>query len=268
MSNHVCDIRKCCGKKYDGFYIRCTECNEPTMVDCIFEHVQTQTLLRILGLYNKATHVHTRNDESEKLIKSLFGKNSPFGFICSKCKSDMNELEDKLNEAKDKLKHTQKLLENARKNNDQMNTADDIDIENTADNVNKQSDITPKLELFVSSFPANTECDAITAFILEKTSLLAENFEVSKMANPKVKKYRKFMSFKVKTYDKASYDMILNDDIWKPFAKAVPFDSEARTKTKERKQQQQSMKAATVKRPHPKPVVEKPVVNSCLNSHD
>lgn len=90
-------------------------------------------------------------------------------------------------------------------------------------------------EIFVSQFPSTTECDAITALIVEKTDLDTEKFEVIKMVSSKNKnKYIKFMSFKIKATDEVAYNKILDVKIWAPFTKAVPIDVNPKSKSKQR----------------------------------
>lgn len=240
MSKHICDTRKCGGKNYDGFYLRCSECNECSMMDCIFEYEQAQVILRLTGLYHKKNNLFTRNKDNEKVIKDLFAKGSPFAFVCANCKIELAGLKGKLMESGEKLKQTQHQLETARKNAKQMDEADLIESIKTQDDINSN---TNPFDVFVSNFRPNTECDAITALIIGNTSLAAENFEVIKMAGPKTKiKYRKFISFKIRAFDKPTFDRILCDDIWMPFTKAVPFDANATSASQKRKQQKKQQK--------------------------
>lgn len=106
-------------------------------------------------------------------------------------------------------------------------------------------------EIFVSKFPTSTECDTISALISDKGGLQTDNFSVTKMMNPKVnKKYCKFMSFKITASDKASYDIIISDNIWAPFTKAVPFNANARSEALQRRSQNRKQKQHV---PHEQP---------------
>lgn len=114
------------------------------------------------------------------------------------------------------------------------------------------------LDIFVSRFPAKTQCDTIVAHILDKSNLKPEFFEVLQIVNPKIKaKYRKFTSFKIKAHDKASYDKIIDNKLWEPFAEAVPFNAEAKTKSRQRKQQKPKQLKSNQQPQHEKPTGKK-----------
>lgn len=180
------------------------------------------------------------NTEMVKGFMRTFKADSPFAITCEVCSDKFKRLMNSQDPGQPSLSQVQSL--NILKNREQMESADQI--------LPVPETHTTTHDIFVSSFPVKTQCDAIVARIMEKSDLKPECFEVLQMINPKIKlKYRKFASFKIKAQDKATYNAIIDDKIWAPFAEAVPFDTEANAKAKSRQRKQ----------PEPKPKQQKQI---------
>lgn len=244
MSNiHCCVTNKCTGSKYNNWYFECKFCKNPVFVQCMRNRdAEVKTVLLAFGLArinSKNEYVLLDDSKSVSTLMACFKTDSAFSITCELCSDKFKKIIDVQNAGPppEQKKTLQQI-----KNREQMNTANII---TTSPEVNittqNSTHISDCLEIFVSSFPSKTECDAITAQILSKSSLQADNFEVSKMVGPNVNlKYRKFMSFKIKVLDKKTYDIIISDNIWAPFAKAVPFNANAKAESRQRKLQNQN----------------------------
>lgn len=237
MSSHVCD-RKCKGEKFNGLYIRCVECGEISRMECLFTFKTAKLLMQSFALYDEIKNSFINDSARILNLKSVFRKESPFAFVCFHCKEETTKIHDELLQTRKKLEEVEKQLI-ASKNKAQMDSADDII---SVGNENLQN-VPESFDIFVPHFPPSTECDAISALIVAETGLDADSFTVSKMIGPKKNiKYVKLMNFRIKTSNKETYDVILNNKTWAPLNTAVPFNVNARTEAKQRKEQRQKQK--------------------------
>lgn len=214
-----------------------------------------------LGSYQPNGEYLIGSNDKDKVATFMecFTADSAFSVSCAVC-DDIFRRSIGARSARPSLLQRKVALQTI-KNKEQMDRADHIEIALETNNPTQQIASKPtdgnnvevsseSFEIFVQNFPSDTECDAITALIVHKTALIADKFVVSKMVSPKKSyKYLKFMSFKIKTSDKATYDAILSDEIWAPFTKAVPFNVNARTESKLRKQQNQKQKLTNQNQP-------------------
>lgn len=248
MSPHVCD-RKCTGENFGGFYIRCTSCQRNSMVECLIKFTGMKKLLKVFGLFDENTEIFTKNEAKMQQIKAIFRNDTPFKFLCEACRVEMENLKTKLQRVEMELEEMKKLLIDAQKDDsfsDAIGTSANENITNAIDRGQNQNNH----EIFVSKFPPSTECDAITALILEKTGLEADKFEVIRMVNPKMNiKFCKFMTFKIKAADKPTFDVIIDDKIWTPFAKAIPFNPNEKSDRRLRRERDKNQKKTQEKHP-------------------
>lgn len=214
----------------------------------------------MLAIAENGKFVLQTNDGNKDMVKGFikcFGTKSPFAITCEVCSDKLERLIDTQNLNPSSLSQLQSL--NAEKNREQLESADKISIvsdNNITSHENVQNN--DCLDIFVSSFPAKVQCDTIVSLILEKTDLQPEFFEVSQVGNPRINaKYRKLTSFKIKARDKASYDKIINNRIWAPAAEAVPFNAEAKTKSRQRKKQKTKPQKPEQQSHHKKPIEKK-----------
>ena len=102
-------------------------------------------------------------------------------------------------------------------------------------NTNQSSlddDRADKFAIYVSRFHPKTKCEDISNHIIAKTSVSDSSlFSITNLLKRRVNfKHIHFLSFKIETTDKSIYDEILNENIWGPNFKAIPFDFDLKKK--------------------------------------
>lgn len=229
---HCCVTNKCTGPIYCNWYLDCKFCKNPVFIECMRQRdEQVKTVLLAWGLArinSKGEYLLLEEPSSVAKFMKCFQQESAFSITCEVCSDKFKKFMDAKQNVEPQLEQRKVLHEI--KNTEQLMNANTITTAPES-NITKQISIQSSdcLDLFVPNFPAKTECDAITALIMSRSTLQADDFEISKMAGPKVNlKYRKFMSFKIKVPDKTTYDIIMDENVWIPFSKPVPFNANAR----------------------------------------
>lgn len=125
-------------------------------------------------------------------------------------------------------------------------------------NQSNRNDNDNKFEIYVTKFNPKHTCDDIEQYIVNKTSLKADQFSVKLLLHRKLKiEKMTFVSFKITTLKRDVFEIIMNDTLWAPHFKASLFSSKKTTSKKGTKvhwNDQQNTPAITVtpkvKRPH------------------
>lgn len=263
---HCCLSNKCTGEIYAGLFLDCKFCGNPIFIQCMrARDTEVKAILLAFGLakFNSNGHfvVISGDSDRETTFMNCFKPESAFSVSCEVCTDRFRKSSDDRNVEPSLIQRKVNLQ--AIKNNKQLKHADKITVALDSSNITQQTLIpvnvndvgessNESLEIYITNFPPKTDCDAISTLITNKTTLHADSFVVTKMVNPKKGlKYMKFMSFRIKASNKQTYNSILNDDIWMPFTKAVPFNANAKVQSKERKQQKRKLKKDNQKQPAP-----------------
>lgn len=91
------------------------------------------------------------------------------------------------------------------------------------DNTSSSSDNAQAI--YVSKFRPNTSCEDIASHIIGKTNLTSNDFTVKLMAGRRIldSKFLSFVSFRISPTSDIVRSQILNNNLWAPDFKAVPF---------------------------------------------
>lgn len=113
MDTHKCNEKGCKGPNYGGLNITCGMCLFPTYFDCLSTRDEFKHLMDNMQIEPIGENDQRKINEAHIKVKSLFGVDSIFEFICPSCKSahfnnislfDMKENLDKMGKKVDELK--------------------------------------------------------------------------------------------------------------------------------------------------------------------
>lgn len=90
MEAHSCHEEKCTGPKYGGLNITCGMCLFPCYYDCLSTRDEFKHLMKHMKIETIEDNDQKKLNEAHVKIKSLFGINSIFEFICPSCKGTLN----------------------------------------------------------------------------------------------------------------------------------------------------------------------------------
>lgn len=121
MSDHKCNELGCKGQKYAGLNITCGMCLMPCYFECISNRSEVVHLFRQMNINNIPENDQKKINEEHLKIKSLFGVNSVFEFVCPSCKGE-STLYDIFKKFGDDLKQKNEDLEKKNKDLTKKNT--------------------------------------------------------------------------------------------------------------------------------------------------
>ena len=248
MSNsevHCCEKNKCTGEVYRKWALNCKFCEKKVYVQCMRKRDEyTKQILMIFGLgeFDSTGTFRTKSSEAdnEHVFYKAFNMHSPFGITCEVCTSKFREILGKSStegtssaqssstDTKPDSMPVPNLKPPEFKQKHTSLAASKATIPSSSGGKHEE------YAIYVSKFHPTTNCNDISGHISSKTNITdCNHFTVTKLLKRRVNfKFINFVSFKITTTDKVIYDTILNDSVWGPEFKAIPFDSEHSMKPK------------------------------------